>query len=54
MIHAVWRIAVDEGFLSLYRGVIARMLFHIPMTAISMSVVEQLKPQIVKYIDSTK
>jgi len=51
MLHAVWRIGTDEGVLALFRGTVARMMFHIPMTAISMSVVEQLKPQIVKYFD---
>ena len=51
MLHAVWRIGADEGIMALFRGTIARMMFHIPMTAISMSVVEQLKPQIVKYLN---
>ena len=51
MLHGVWRIGRDEGVLALFRGTIARAMFHIPMTAISMSVIEQLKPVIVKYFD---
>ncbi len=40
MLHALWHIGKDEGIMALFRGTIARMMFHIPMTAIAMSVVE--------------
>ena len=44
MMHAVYRIAIEEGPLALFSGAFARCLFHVPMVAISMSVVEVAKP----------
>jgi len=54
MLHALWCISKDEGIMALFRGTIARMMFHIPMMAISMSVVEYLKPKIVRYFDEQR
>lgn len=44
MLHGVYRIALDEGPLSLFSGSFARCLFHVPMVAISMSIIEVIKP----------
>ena len=45
MVHGVYRIAMDEGPLSLFSGSFARCLFHVPMVAISMSIIEVVKPK---------
>ena len=47
MMHAVYRIGIEEGPLALFSGAFARCLFHVPMVAISMSVVEVAKPRVV-------
>ena len=52
MLHGVYRIAVDEGPLALFAGSFARCLFHVPMVAISMSIVEVVKPRAVTMIES--
>ena len=54
MIHGIWRIGMDEGVAALFRGTFARMMFHIPMNAISMSVIEHFKPQIIRWLDDSK
>ena len=48
MVHAVYKIGKEESIKGLFKGSFARMMFHIPMTAISMSIVEVVRPQIVK------
>ena len=51
MLHGVYRIALDEGPLALFAGSFARCLFHVPMVAISMSIVEVVKPKAVVMIE---
>jgi hypothetical protein len=51
MFDGIYKIARDEGVLSLYKGSLARILFHVPMTAIAMGTVEMAKPKIQKYFD---
>ena len=53
MMHAVYRIALDEGPLALFSGSFARCLFHVPMVAISMGIVEMVKPKAVSYIEGS-
>lgn len=50
--HGIYRIALDEGPMALFAGSFARCLFHVPMVAISMSVVEVVKPRAVTKIES--
>ena len=45
MLHGVYRIGVEEGPFALFSGSFARCLFHVPMVAISMSIVEVVKPR---------
>jgi len=51
MLHGVYRIALDEGPFALFSGSFARCLFHVPMVAISMSIVEVVKPKAVTAIE---
>ena len=51
MMHAVGRIALEEGPLALFSGAFARCLFHVPMVAISMSIVEVAKPKVVSALE---
>lgn len=51
MMHGVYRIAVDEGPLALFSGSFARCLFHVPMVAISMGIVEVVKPKVVTSLE---
>lgn len=37
---AVYKIGKEEGVLALFRGSFARILYHVPMVAISMGVLE--------------
>ena len=53
MLHGVYRIALDEGPLALFAGSFARCLFHVPMVAISMSIVEVIRPKAVKMIEGS-
>lgn len=46
LVDGVYKIYRDEGFRALYNGSFARMLYHIPNLAISMSVLEVMKPRI--------
>jgi hypothetical protein len=48
---AVYKIGRDEGALSLLNGSFARILYHVPMVAISMGVLEQAKPKISSLLD---
>ena len=51
MMHGVYRIALDEGLLALFAGSFARCLFHVPAVAISMSIIEVVKPRAVTKIE---
>lgn len=51
LVDAVYKIGRDEGALSLLNGSFARILYHVPMVAISMGVLEQVKPKISKLLD---
>ena len=51
MMHAVGKIALEEGPLALFSGAFARCLFHVPMVAISMSIVEVAKPRVVSALE---
>jgi len=46
MFHGVYRISKEEGVLALFNGSLARIMFHIPMVAISMSLLEYVKPKV--------
>jgi hypothetical protein len=46
MFHGVYRIGKEEGVLALLNGSLARIMFHIPMVAISMSLLEYVKPKV--------
>jgi hypothetical protein len=46
MFHAIYVIGKEESCRGLFKGSGARMLFHIPMTAIAMSVVEVVRPYV--------
>ena len=46
MLDGVYKIARDEGAATLFAGSFARIMFHIPNVAISMAVLEVLKPTI--------
>ena len=50
MFHGVYRIAMDEGVLALLNGSAARILFHVPAVAITMGVLEVLKPRMERYL----
>jgi hypothetical protein len=52
MFHGVYRIAKEEGMLALFNGSLARIMFHIPMVAISMSLLEKVKPKVQLYFDT--
>ncbi len=42
----MYKIARDEGTRALFSGSLARILFHVPNVAISMSIFETIKPQL--------
>lgn len=46
MFQAMHKIMAEEGVAGLFKGSVARCCFHIPMTAICMCIVEQVKPVI--------
>jgi hypothetical protein len=46
LLDAVFKIARDEGPTALLRGATARIMFHVPNVAITMSLVELLRPKI--------
>ena len=46
LVDAVYKIGKEEGVRSLFNGSFARILYHVPMVAISMGVLEQAKPKI--------
>jgi len=48
---AVYKIGRDEGIAALFRGSLTRMIFHIPMTVISMTVLEMTKPSLVSLLE---
>jgi len=45
-IEALYRIPMNEGFLSLYKGLFVRVLYNVPNVAIAMSVLELVKPSV--------
>lgn len=46
MLDGVYKIGRDEGVKALFHGSLARIIFHVPNVAISMSLVEVFKPHI--------
>ena len=54
MLHAVYRIGLEEGPLALFSGAFTRCLFHVPMVAISMSIVEVAKPRVVASLEGSE
>jgi Mitochondrial carrier protein len=54
MLDGVYKIARDEGVLALYRGSLARILYHMPNVAICMTCVETLKPHIQRAIEGSE
>jgi len=51
---AVYKIGRDEGPRALFAGSLARIMFHVPMVAISMSVLEYTKPKILSSLQSSR
>jgi Mitochondrial carrier protein len=51
MLDGVYKIARDEGALALFSGSFARILFHVPNVAITMSLVEVIKPRVSNFIN---
>lgn len=45
-IDGIYKIARDEGGFALFNGSFARILFHVPNVAITMSFVELIKPRV--------
>mmetsp|Transcript_13908 Transcript_13908/g.23672 ORF Transcript_13908/g.23672 Transcript_13908/m.23672 type:complete len:331 (-) Transcript_13908:8-1000(-) len=52
MVDAMFKIGRDEGFRALYNGSLARVLYHVPTVAISMSVLERVKPSVKNWLAS--
>ncbi|CDW72794.1 mitochondrial carrier [Stylonychia lemnae] len=52
LVDGVYKIGRDEGMRSLFNGSFARILFHVPNVAITMSIVELVKPKIQLYLDN--
>ena len=46
MVDAVYKIGREEGATALFNCSFARILYHVPMVAISMGILEQVKPKI--------
>ena len=46
LLDAVFKIGKEEGVRALFNGSFARILYHVPHVAISMGVLEQVKPKI--------
>ena len=46
LVDAVYKIGREEGATALFNGSFARILYHVPMVAISMGILEQVKPKI--------
>lgn len=46
MVDGVYKIGRDEGLKALFNGSFARILFHVPNVAITMSMVEIIKPRV--------
>ena len=46
LLDALYKIGKNEGVLSLLNGSFARIIYHVPMVAISMSILELVKPKI--------
>ncbi len=46
MLDGVYKIGRDEGVRALFNGSLARIMFHVPNVAITMSLVESLKPRV--------
>ena len=46
MLDGVYKIGRDEGVRALFNGSFARILFHVPNVAITMSIVELVKPKV--------
>ena len=51
MIQGIFKIVKQEGFKSLFRGSQARVLSMMPQGTIIMTLVEQVKPIVQKYIN---
>jgi len=51
LVDGVYKIGRDEGMRALFNGSFARILFHVPNVAISMSLLEVVKPRVQKYLD---
>jgi len=46
MLDGVYKIGRDEGVRALFNGSFARILFHVPNVAITMGLVEYVKPKV--------
>ena len=44
LLDAIHKIVKNEGVKSLFNGSLARIVYHVPMVAISMSILEHIKP----------
>ena len=50
----IYKISIDEGPKALFNGCFARILYHMPNVALTMSALEVLKPKVQKFLDSAK
>ena len=51
MLDGVHKIYKEEGLRALYNGCLARILFHMPNVAISMGVIEIMRPKVTSLLD---
>jgi len=54
MFHAIHRIFHEEGGKALFNGSVARVMFQMPMVAITMGIAEFMKPRLWKLYDKTE
>lgn len=52
MLHGIFSIAAQEGPAALFKGALARVLFHTPNTAVVMSLLEVLRPKVSHLLSS--
>ena len=52
LLHGIFSIAVQEGPAALFKGALARVLFHTPNTALVMSLLEVLRPSVSHLLSS--
>lgn len=54
MLDGVYKIGRDEGVIALFSGSLARIMFHVPNVAITMGLIEKIKPHVQAALDGKK